>query len=78
VFSSQPRKVVFVDRARLSLLDRGNGRSRRESRDTSAISPKLSPGPRIAIVVRSPSGVMILIAKRPLAIKWSESPGSSR
>jgi two-component system, NtrC family, sensor kinase len=49
---------------------------RRSSSPSSASSPKLSPAPRTATVATCPRGVMTRIANRPLAIRWTESPGS--
>ena len=74
VVGPQSVEVVLVDGERL-----GRPRARPPSPSgadrapTSAISPKLSPGPRTATVTVSPSGVMIRIANRPL-----RSAGASR
>ena len=67
-------KVVPVDRERLCRLERATVAARCARSSTRAISPKLSPGPRTAIVAVSPSGVITRTANRPLAIRWSESP----
>ena len=44
--------------------------------ETTASSPKCSPGPRIRTVATSPRGVVVCAATWPDAIRCSESPGS--
>src|SRR5581483_4709919 len=49
---------------------------RRPPSSRTAISPTTSPRPRTPTVARSPSGVVIRIATRPLSMRWRVSPGS--
>jgi len=70
-------EIVLVT-ASVSVRSRAATVAVRRAAPTSAISPKLSPGPRTAIVTVSPSGEMIRITTRPFSIRCNESAGSSR
>jgi hypothetical protein len=83
-FEPQPQLDPLNCRSRCALLiptptcDANRLTSRSTTELAAGHLAKTVPRPRIAIVAVSPTGVMTRMAKRPLAIKRRESPGSSR